>query len=82
MQVYSNCSDTSCPHRTALGYCKLTACNKSTSTTYTNNSELVEISPLLKITDEGMKNYIKIYLRDHTLEDLVKLIASIMNGEE
>lgn len=73
------CSDCSCYLRTSEGYCQLTACIKSSnSITYTNNTDFVQVGSLTKITDEGIKSYIKLYLKDHSLSDLMQILADIV----
>ena len=76
--IHGMCNDYSCNLITPEGYCRVTACIKATSTTYTTNTELVEIGSLTKITDEGMKKYLQLYFKDHTLNELLFLLADIV----
>lgn len=71
------CDDCSCYLRTSEGYCQLTACIKSSSSiTYTNS--FVQVGSLTKITDEDMTKYLQLYFKDHTLNELLYLLADII----
>ena len=72
------CGDYSCNLRTPEGYCRLTVCAKPQSVTTTNATEYVTIGYMTKITDEGIKSYIKLYLKDHSLSDLMQILADIV----
>ena len=49
-----------------------------TTTTYPPKSDCVTIDTLTMITNSGMKEYIRVYLKHHTLSDLLKILADIV----
>lgn len=82
------CDDVVCPYRTNTGYCMSIGCLKDSSTTTNTISNIpinlpikngyIEVGSLTKITDSGMKDYIRLYLKDHTLSDLFKILSEIV----
>ena len=78
------CDDFSCPCRTEYGYCSLSACLKHSNvweaydTKTTSTGDFVEVGPMTELTDEGMKKYIQLYLKDHSVADLLKILADII----
>lgn len=51
---------------------------KYTTTAYPPKSDYVTMDTLTMITDSGMKEYIRVYLKDHTLSDLFKILSEIV----
>jgi len=69
------CDNNSCPCLNVNGYCNLTACMIPVET-YTNaTSGYIEVLAQTNITDVGMAKAIEIYLRDHTVSELLKVVA-------
>lgn len=78
--IDGKCDDCSCAFRTLDGYCRVTACFKSvpTVTSSTTSGDYIEFLQQTAITDHGMKEYIKLYLKDHSLSDLMQILADIV----
>ena len=78
------CDDFSCPCRTELGYCSLSACLKHSNvweaygTRIISTGDFVEVGSMTNITDYGMRQYIQLYLKDHSVADLLKILADII----
>ena len=78
--VDGKCDDLTCAFRAIDGYCRVTACIKSipTVTSSTTSGDSVEFIIKSSVSDEGLKEMIKLYLKNHTLSDLMKVIADIV----
>ena len=88
------CDDMRCPCRTELGYCALSACMKpSTVTGQVPLGTTVYVNPdtipweyttthspntMNIITDSVMKEYLRVYLKHHTVSDLIKVLAEVI----
>ena len=72
------CDAFSCPCRTELGYCSLSACLKHSNVRIISTGDFVEAGLMTELTDEGMEKYIKLYLKDHSVADLLKILADII----
>ena len=74
------CDDYSCVCRNASGYCMMTGCNKTapTATSSSTSGEYTEFVIQSSVSDEGLKEIIKIYLKDHSWSDLMKVLADIV----
>ena len=82
MQYFgSKCNDTDCVYRTSLGYCSVTGCRKmsgSITTTVADPGNYIEVVKQTSATDQGVKEYIELYLKDHSLSDLMRILADIV----
>lgn len=78
--LHGICNDYSCSCRTSDGYCRVTACIKSvpTVTSSTTSGDSVEFIIKSSVSDDGLKEMIMLYLKNHTLSDLMKVIADIV----
>lgn len=78
--IHGRCNDYSCNLRTPDGYCRVTACIRQipTVTSSSTSGDYVEFLQQTAITDSGIKEYIKVYLKDHSLSDLMRILADII----
>lgn len=75
--VDGKCDDVSCVCRNASGYCMMTGCSKTapTATSSSTSGEYTEFVIQSSVSDEGLKGMIKIYLKNHTVSNLLKVVA-------
>lgn len=78
--VDGKCDDFSCVCRNVSGYCMITGCSKTipTVTSSSTSGEYTEFIIQSSVSDEGLKGMIKIYLKNHTLSDLMNVLADIL----
>lgn len=78
--VDGKCDDFSCVCRNVSGYCMVTGCIKTvpTATSSSTSGEYTEFIIQSSVSDAGLKDMIKIYLKNHTLSDLLKVLADIL----
>ena len=78
--VDGKCDDYSCGCRNVDGYCQLTACIKTVSSTTSSNTsgDYIFVLDKTAVTDYGMKKTIELYLKDHSWSDLMNVIADMI----
>ena len=77
---FGRCENYSCGCRTSDGYCQVTACIYSvpTVTSSATSGDSVEFVLQSSVSDESLKTFIELYLKNHTLSDLLKVLADIL----
>ena len=77
---YGKCDNYSCACRTPEGYCRVTACIQAmpSVTSSAPSGDSVEFVIQSSVSDESLKTFIKVYLKNHTLSDLLKVLADIL----
>lgn len=78
--IHGRCNDYSCNCRTSDGYCRVTACIKSVPTVTSSNTsgDYIQVLGQTSVTDFGIKEYIRVYLKDHSWSDLMRILADII----
>ena len=77
---FGRCENYSCGCRTPDGYCQVTACIYSvpTVTSSATSGDSVEFVIQSSVSDESLKTFIELYLKNHTLSDLMRVLADIV----
>ena len=77
---YGKCANFSCACMTPEGYCSLTACihTMPSVTSSATSGDSVEFVLQSSVSDESLKTFIELYLKNHTLSDLMRVLADIL----
>ena len=74
------CTEYSCACRSSDGYCRLSACIKvaPSVTSSSTSGDYIEFVLQSSVSDASLKTFIELYLKNHTLSDLMRVLADIV----
>ena len=77
---YGKCNNFSCACRTSDGYCRVTSCIQAmpSVTSSATSGDSIEYVVQSSVSDASLKTFIELYLKNHTLSDLLKVLADIL----